>query len=96
MPPPSRLDSVSPSKASPTPKPTTPRIQSSTPKLELHDKILAEERAKWRDPELSKDCAIRYTNDDDMNMIRHVKSGRAGVFIESEVLFAVRFVVAGT
>lgn len=95
MPPPSRLDSVSPSKASPTPKPTAPRTQLLPSTPVLHDKILADEKAKWREPELSRDCVIRYTHDDDVNMLRHVKSGRAGVFIESEVLFAVRFVVSG-
>jgi hypothetical protein len=53
----------------------------------------------WVTPELSKDCVLGYAeegvraDEPRVGVLRHVKSARPGWFVESEVLFAVRYLV---
>ncbi|KIW09007.1 uncharacterized protein PV09_00904 [Verruconis gallopava] len=63
---------------------------------------LEETRATWRMPELSKDCVISFAEEGEWltaagkgSVLRHIRSSRAGNFTEHEVIFAVRYIVAG-
>ena len=99
---------TSPPKATPSPlkssmQPGTPTPASAKPKASSEGSVLDQECAKWHLPELSKDCVITYTEEGVWlegegakgGLMRHVKSSRAGLFEENEVLFAVRYIIAG-
>ena len=97
-----------PSSAEPSPSkpaPSTPKfsLNKGHSKATLsHEDIMAEERANWKLPELCEDCVITYSEERPWlegagakgGLMRYVKSVRAGLFREEEVLFAVRFIVA--
>jgi hypothetical protein len=92
-----------PTKLKNTPKPQASGDRPSPPrKLTVHEQILADERAKWQTPELSKDCVIAYAEEGEWSdkaqgegsVLRQVKGAWSGDFSENEVVFAVRFIVA--
>jgi hypothetical protein len=101
---PAELQQTQPTIAAQTPTPT-PQSRHNTlmPSHKInYEDLLEEIRANWKTPELSKDCVISFAEECEWmtaagngSMFRHVRSARAGVFRESEVVFAVRYIVAG-
>jgi hypothetical protein len=86
------------------PRPSSKRrnpVKSNSPSKYQNRKSFAEElKAAWKTPELSKDCVISYAEEGPWlsaagngGVIRQIKSTRPGWFQESEVVFAVRYVL---
>lgn len=107
--PPTKADQAQPTSApalvfAALPMPT-PKSRQATPALKpkaKHEDLLDEARATWKTPELSEDCVISFAEEGDWitaegkgSVLRHVKSHRAGMFVEREVVFAVRYIIAG-
>lgn len=93
------------SKLQPTPPAPEPapaaHIKPPTPKPK-YDDPLEGTRATWQTPPLSEDCVISFAEEGDWisnagrgSVLRQVRSERAGTFTTSEVVFAVRYIVAG-
>jgi hypothetical protein len=95
-----------PSKSIPATSVSTPKPSKSGKPAKVYSPskfrgtFLDELKDSWKTPDLSKDCVISYAEEgswldgvDKGGIIRQVKSARMGYFQESEVVFAVRYLV---
>jgi hypothetical protein len=93
---------LTPAPAALVPKPQSKKVALASRRKVKYDDPLEGTRATWKTPELSEDCVISFVQEGELltaegkgSVLRHVRGGRAGIFTESEVVFAVRYIVAG-